>query len=1123
MAFSSFFMSSTDSHSGLRRIVARTSAAVVAALGRSSRGHRSHDGRRCGHSPQLLRDQPLTAMLGGILLICALLGGSVRADYIPKFEFATSFKEAPVGDWYGRPLVVDAEGNSYLTGLIAPGGQLNVENVTLTNRDDRAFHLFLAKLDLSGRLQWIKQITSPNHRLSNIAGVRYIDLATDALGNCYLSGKTTSESVNLGEGITVIGGDPFFPLGFVAKFASDGRALWSMSSFKAPVHETVPMAVTGKGACYAANRLELVRLTSSGLPSWSKSFTHVRLSDPFASSYITSVAVGPEDSVLVGGIFNGILSGDSSSITNGLLRVSHGFLAKFSSTGNMLWVRDMPDLGWIQSLNADSDGNIYLTSGPKLLALDAVGNLRWSTSTERDALGRERHYGLAGISPSGDIYGLGYHVTHPNDFGVWGLLVSKFAADGERVWSLESAAAFSARSSGQYGLAMSPFGDIRMAVSLWRNETFSPGDPVLEKEGLQIVGLQRDVTSEPPIVAHLSTNRTVVWGESTTLGVSAAGKEPLSYQWFRNGIPLARATNVLLTLKDVTLSDTADYSVAITNAFGSVQSSSIRVEVGFSLSIRLEGDGLGEIVAHVQAPVYPPGSRIRLLATPAVGSEFWRWLDTDSRTPNPREITLNANTTITGEFVPTSLTINVHGAGMVSRAPDLPYYPLTSEVTLTALPGRYHVFTGWSDGVSQNPRVVAIGRNNTYFANFVPTTDLETIEWNGLVRSAPKGMPSIWVNGQFVTNRQVRVFGEAHVEIRTTLQGGVISYILNRSLGQNSPQIYSSPFTVRDSSIVTASVWHTRLPEPLEADPVEIVAERSLSLTLLSKGGGTIYPGIHERIYRRNQTVAVRAEPFGGWEFLTWIGDLNTTSPTGLVVMDQDQCAEAVFGTPLEIESSPDGSSEVSPNYRLFRYGDFIRISAIPKPGNAFALWQGFSNVTDNPFTFEVSSALPKLQPLFLPVRTGWAALTIIPNGEGKVDVRGSKGGQVPIGTLVTLSAVASQRQEFLGWSGDITGQVPNLTFRVQTNMVIRASFSQRPTFAFQRCDKEDPASPPALLFHASAPGVYEIETALDLAGPWNRHTNVVNRWGFVQIGPPWPLVSKAYFRGNSVTNGLTP
>ncbi len=80
-------------------------------------------------------------------------------------------------------------------------------------------------------------------------------------------------------------------------------------------------------------------------------------------------------------------------------------------------------------------------------------------------------------------------------------------------------------------------------------------------------------TSQPP------TNLTVLAGSTVVLSATASGTAPLAYQWLKNGASLANggdisgATTTNLTFTGVTTNDSANYTLVITNSYGSITSS----------------------------------------------------------------------------------------------------------------------------------------------------------------------------------------------------------------------------------------------------------------------------------------------------------------------------------------------------------------------------------------------------------------------------------------------------------------------------------------------------------------------------------------------------------------------
>ena len=86
------------------------------------------------------------------------------------------------------------------------------------------------------------------------------------------------------------------------------------------------------------------------------------------------------------------------------------------------------------------------------------------------------------------------------------------------------------------------------------------------------------------------------WGKDATLGVSAWGTPPLSYQWFRDGIAIANATNRTLTLTSIQFTNAGLYSVVVNSPLGSVTNTPAQVVVnpagvsfGFSPTLTIDG------------------------------------------------------------------------------------------------------------------------------------------------------------------------------------------------------------------------------------------------------------------------------------------------------------------------------------------------------------------------------------------------------------------------------------------------------------------------------------------------------------------------------------------------------
>jgi hypothetical protein len=88
------------------------------------------------------------------------------------------------------------------------------------------------------------------------------------------------------------------------------------------------------------------------------------------------------------------------------------------------------------------------------------------------------------------------------------------------------------------------------------------------------------VAAFPPTITNQPASQTNNVGNNATFSVTHGGTAPFKYQWYYNtNSPLLNQTNVSLTLTNLQLTNTGTYSVAITNAAGSTNSSFARLTV----------------------------------------------------------------------------------------------------------------------------------------------------------------------------------------------------------------------------------------------------------------------------------------------------------------------------------------------------------------------------------------------------------------------------------------------------------------------------------------------------------------------------------------------------------------
>lgn len=83
----------------------------------------------------------------------------------------------------------------------------------------------------------------------------------------------------------------------------------------------------------------------------------------------------------------------------------------------------------------------------------------------------------------------------------------------------------------------------------------------------------------PPVFTAHPVSQALTVSDALTLRVAVTGSAPLTYQWLKDGAPLAGQTSSTLRLASVALADAGDYACRVTNGAGFVDSHAARVTV----------------------------------------------------------------------------------------------------------------------------------------------------------------------------------------------------------------------------------------------------------------------------------------------------------------------------------------------------------------------------------------------------------------------------------------------------------------------------------------------------------------------------------------------------------------
>lgn len=458
----------------------------------------------------------------------------------------------------------------------------------------------------------------------------------------------------------------------------------------------------------------------------------------------------------------------------------------------------------------------------------------------------------------------------------------------------------------------------------------------------------------------------------------------------------------------------------------------------------------GVITASPELTAYPAGSIAVLTATGVLGYGFIRWEGSLSGSENPGRLIMDGNKHVSAVFASTAVSVTVEGRGSVIKEPDLPYYAVGQAVTLRPKPDRWRILSRWTDGNIDNPRVITVGEHNAYTAVFVPETPLEVLTIGDVTREGPVGMPVVWVDGTFTgaSNRPVR--GSGVIALTSTFTNPRMLYTLDGSEPDFSSILYEGPFVIGRTATIRAVAYNVAFTLAPQADPV--VVEVLPRLSAETSGGGHVTIEPSDGAYFPDGTARVTAVAAPGWTFLQWLGDATGTGSVASVRMNRPRCLQAVFGTSIGETAVGGGSIVRSSESAYYPQGETVRFTAVPSPGRYFAFWGSDAIGTNNPLSFLVNDPQPRVTAVFALLPAGTYALTVIPDGFGRVDQR-PRGSQFPAGTNVVLTARPAEGQSFLGWTGDASGTSNPLVVPMTLSRTIRARFSKRPQLTIVSCE----------------------------------------------------------------------
>lgn len=249
-----------------------------------------------------------------------------------------------------QSVAVSASGSVYVSGYFY-SDSVNFDTFTLLNAGSS--DIFLVKYDANGNVTWAK----------NEGGSfkdRSYSVATDAVGNTWMTGYFESDSLTIGPYTMVNKG--FCDI-FLVKYDNNGNILWAKSAGGTDLDEAVSVAIDGNGNAYIAGDFSSDSIAFGPYTCTNPGFAFFT-PDIFLAKYdalgnelwVSSaggLAMDEANGVGVDGLGNPYLTGGFGSDTlsfgpfNLIKTGSYDiFLTKFNTNGNVLWAKSIGGPDW---------------------------------------------------------------------------------------------------------------------------------------------------------------------------------------------------------------------------------------------------------------------------------------------------------------------------------------------------------------------------------------------------------------------------------------------------------------------------------------------------------------------------------------------------------------------------------------------------------------------------------------------------------------------------------------------------------------------------------------------------------------------------------------------------------
>ena len=446
---------------------------------------------------------------------------------------------------------------------------------------------------------------------------------------------------------------------------------------------------------------------------------------------------------------------------------------------------------------------------------------------------------------------------------------------------------------------------------------------------------------------------------------------------------------------------------------------------------------------------YNYNTSVTLTAVAEYGYHFTQW--SDGVTDNPRTVTVQNSATYTAQFEINSYILTVQSSNpAIGTTSGGGSYNYLTPVNITAIPNDGYHFTQWSDGNTDNPRLVNITQNATYTAQFAinsyavgvvsSNSNMGSVSGSGtynhnatatLVATAYYGYHFVqWQDGntdnprtvlvtdstqytaQFDFNSYLITTNSSNVTLGSAIGGGSYNYLSQVALTavpvphyhftmwNDSIEDNPRTITVTRDSVFTAHFAIDRHTITLYGD--DVMGDVDFQVNEIEAND----PIMLQVDY--NTAVWIIAYPNDGYHFTQW-NDGNTSNPRRVVVL-QDTAFTAGFA-PNQYSATcavnDNGRGSVASTGGNYNYLTSVTFTAIPNSDYHFLRWSNGS--TENPITFTLTKD------------TVMTAILVGLTANVNDNAMGSVSHSKPLNLVEVVTATPNYGYHFVQWNDGIT------------------------------------------------------------------------------------------------------